>query len=99
MKNREEERRKKEKRRRKSAASGGEKRKKEKRRERSWSKGRKGEKRKKRKWDKVRHVAQGEWLGEDNEILPTNWVTPHGKGEISFIFKTLNLCELKWDPI
>jgi len=51
------------------------------------------------KLDKVRHVVRGEWLGEDNEILPTNRVTPHGKGGISFIFKTLNLCELKWDPI
>jgi hypothetical protein len=88
MKNREEERRKKEKRRRRK-----------KRRERSWSKGRKGEKRKRKKMDKVRHVVRGEWLGEDNEILPTNRVTPHGKGGISFIFKTLNLCELKWDPI
>jgi hypothetical protein len=46
----------------------------------------KKEKRKERKWDKVRHVVRGEWLGEDNEILPTNQVTPHGKREISFIF-------------
>jgi hypothetical protein len=86
MKNREEERRKKEKRR-KSAASGGEKRKRKKRRERSWSKGRKGEKRKRKKMDKVRHVVRGEWLGEDNEILPTNRVTPHGKGGFLLFLK------------
>jgi hypothetical protein len=45
------------------------------------------------------HVARCELLRGDNEILPTNRVMPRSKGEISFIFKTLNLCEIKWDPI